>query len=219
MTKVIASYTLLLETSEGPQTVLVSKKAMKRIIFRYDHRAEVFKVSAPLHSSKQEIKMVFYEKESLILKLKKQKKVVQNNQYYYFGEAFPSYQAILASPNPISQVEFYQQTKRGFKNYLAKRTAYYEALMGIDVAHQVGVRDMKTRWGTNAIKRRKITYNLQLIHYHPDIIDAIIVHELAHYFIGGHQADFYALVYRYCPNYKQLAKNLKRGHYDNLSHH
>lgn len=219
MFAIIKKYQLELESIQGKVTLFVSKKHIKRIIFRYDATLGGFKVSAPVMTNKKEITALFYEKERQILALRARKNLPAQENYYYLGKLYDSYQAILDAPASLNTEEFNQLIRPTFLIYLKERTAFFEQLMKIPIEHKVRVRLMKTRWGTNSLHTRTITYNLSLLHYHPDIIDAIVVHELAHYFIGGHQADFYRLVTQYIPNYKELAKNLKRGNYANLHNH
>ena len=40
--------------------------------------------------------------------------------------------------------------------------------------------------------------------------DLVIIHELAHLREMNHSARFWAIVERYCPNYRQLREELKR---------
>ena len=114
--------------------------------------------------------------------------------------------------------ELNKKLKKWFLEIMKKRTTYYQKLMNISSNIVVKVRKMTTRYGSNSIYRSKnenhITYNTFLMHYCYDIIDAIIVHELAHCFIHGHGNDFYKVVYKYCPNYKQLHKYLVEGDFN-----
>ena len=72
---------------------------------------------------------------------------------------------------------------------------------------------MKTRLGSNSRKTNKLAFSLSLVHYSKDIIDSVIVHELAHYYEFNHSFKFYNIVYKYCPNYKILRKKLIKGIY------
>ena len=42
-------------------------------------------------------------------------------------------------------------------------------------------------------------------------IDAVIVHELCHIIHPNHSKNFYELVEKYIPNYKEIDKYLKRN--------
>lgn len=216
MVKTINKYELLLESKEGPQVLVVMKKNIRRIIFRYDDKNNSFRVSAPVSTAQKEIIALFYEKETQILALKahKQRPVIDN--YYYFGKRYNSYQDILGVDYIVTKTEYEKVIRNKFLIFLKTKTAEFERVMNIPLSHKVRIRTMKTRWGTNSLHTRTITYNINLLHFDQKIIEAIIIHELAHYFIGGHQDNFYHLVDQYCPDYKRLAKNLKRGNYANI---
>ena len=42
-----------------------------------------------------------------------------------------------------------------------------------------------------------------------EAIDAVVVHELSHIVYPNHSKDFYKLIEKYMPNYKELDKYLK----------
>lgn len=97
-----------------------------------------------------------------------------------------------------------------FLALLTRRNRHYEEEMHLPINH-VRVRNMSTRYGSNSVSNRSITYSLILMHYSLDVIDAIIIHELAHCLVSGHSKKFYNVVYSYCPNYDQLHLRLRRG--------
>jgi len=67
---------------------------------------------------------------------------------------------------------------------------------------------MKTMLGNcNRIKRR-IKLNSILARYDQKYLEAILIHELVHLNISGHQSDFYRLLTKYLPEYKKLRKEL-----------
>ena len=53
-------------------------------------------------------------------------------------------------------------------------------------------------------------YNKVLFHYNKAIIDYVVVHELAHIKHFDHSPKFWEMVEKYCPNYKELRKELKK---------
>ena len=68
---------------------------------------------------------------------------------------------------------------------------------------------MKTRWGVCNKKLQKVTLNYNLIYMDTKYLDYVIVHELSHLVYFNHSADFWALVGKYCKNYKQIRKEMK----------
>ena len=97
--------------------------------------------------------------------------------------------------------------------YLTDSVSKYKQLMGLTFQFNVKVRKMKTRWGVNSFKSKDVTFAFNLVHFSRPIIDAIVVHELAHFVVPNHSAKFYNLVNLYCQNYKKLHNELKKGNY------
>ena len=73
---------------------------------------------------------------------------------------------------------------------------------------------MKSRYGSNNKSTKTITYSLVLLHYSPEIIDSVIIHEIAHCFAYNHGDNFYKVVYKYCPNYDILRKKLIKAEFE-----
>ena len=103
-----------------------------------------------------------------------------------------------------------KKLRQWFLVLMSRRTRFYEAQMGLS-SNRVRVRQMTSRYGSNSLGNHSITYALVLMHYSLDVIDAIIVHELAHCLVSGHGPDFYSVVYKYCPQYKHLHQRLRKG--------
>ena len=64
------------------------------------------------------------------------------------------------------------------------------------------VKDMKTRWGSCNITKKRIWLNLKLIQYPPECLEYVILHELIHLRVPNHSAAFYAELDRYMPDWK-----------------
>ena len=60
-------------------------------------------------------------------------------------------------------------------------------------------------------QKKLLTFDKDLIHYSLEIIDSIVIHELAHYYYHDHSHSFYNMVLKYCPNYKELQRKLTYG--------
>ena len=70
-------------------------------------------------------------------------------------------------------------------------------------------RMMKSKWGVCNRLSKTITLNTHLIEHRIEVIDYVIIHELAHLVHFNHSKSFWNLVAKYCPNYKLLRKELK----------
>lgn len=112
---------------------------------------------------------------------------------------------------------FYNDIKKYANIYFENRILYYEQMMKIKQSYKVTCRLVTTRFGSNSRKTYHISFNLFLVHFNKDIIDSVVVHELAHDLYFDHSKEFYNVVYTYCPNYKQLHKALNFGNYEGVS--
>ena len=100
--------------------------------------------------------------------------------------------------------------KQIYFDYMIKTTRYYEHLMGITEPYNIKFKKMNTRFGSNSQRTHSIQYMDDLFYYSGDILDSLVVHELAHHFVFNHSKAFYDIVYKYCPNYNKDNKKLKR---------
>jgi predicted metal-dependent hydrolase len=76
------------------------------------------------------------------------------------------------------------------------------------IPSSVAIRKMKTRWGT-CRTNGKIMLNSELIKKRQVLIDSVILHELCHLKHHNHGKDFYALLEKLMPGYKNLRKELR----------
>ena len=82
----------------------------------------------------------------------------------------------------------------------------YEKKMNID-ANEFRVKNMRTRWGTCNIEKRRIWINLQLVKKPIECLEYVVVHELVHLLEKNHTNKFNTLVEEYYPAWRE-AKNL-----------
>ena len=71
------------------------------------------------------------------------------------------------------------------------------------------IKKMKTRWGVCNTKNHNVTLNIELFRYDFECLDYVIIHELAHFIEPNHSKNFWKIVEKYCPNYKEIRKKLK----------
>ena len=85
---------------------------------------------------------------------------------------------------------------------------YYSALMGLTPT-ALHITSAKTRFGSCSGKN-SISLSWRVMQYDERAIDYVVVHELAHIKHHNHGKQFYALIERYLPDYKERAKILKK---------
>ncbi len=91
--------------------------------------------------------------------------------------------------------------------YLMRRTEYFSEIMGLTPTG-IKVTSAKKRFGSCSAKN-SICYSWRLMLYPKEAIDYVIVHELAHIVHKNHSSEFYSLIEKYLPNYKELEKLLR----------
>ena len=74
--------------------------------------------------------------------------------------------------------------------------------------NKITIKQIKYAWGSCSSKKN-ITLNLELIKYSQQAIRYVILHELCHLKYMNHSRDFWNLVEKYMPNYKQVKKEFK----------
>lgn len=125
-------------------------------------------------------------------------------------------QIIVRSPENISKEQekvcIDKLIKKLFKNntqvLIAEKLPYWSRITQIDY-NQVKIRDATTRYGSCMPSKKNLYFSSRLIMLPEDKVDAIIVHELCHMKYKNHNKEFYDLVAKYIPNYKEIDKWLK----------
>ncbi|MEG1631881.1 MAG: M48 family metallopeptidase [Hydrogenoanaerobacterium sp.] len=97
---------------------------------------------------------------------------------------------------------------------LPARVKYYSEVMGV-APTGVKLTSAATRWGSCSGKD-SLCFSYRLMLLPSDIIDYIVVHELAHIRVKNHSALFYAEIERFMPDYKERVARLKAIQNGNL---
>ncbi|MCL2671782.1 MAG: M48 family metallopeptidase [Clostridiales bacterium] len=71
----------------------------------------------------------------------------------------------------------------------------------------VKINGAKTRWGSCS-NQKNLNFSWRLLRFPDEVIDYVIIHELAHLSEMNHSLQFWALVEAVLPNYKELRKRL-----------
>ena len=81
---------------------------------------------------------------------------------------------------------FYESVKIRFKPYIEDRVKYFSKMLGIKEKYRIEVHKARTRYGSNSMSTMTLSFNQILVHYSPEIIDSVVVHELSHHFVRNH---------------------------------
>jgi hypothetical protein len=95
------------------------------------------------------------------------------------------------------------------KQIIPSKVEYYSMLMNVKPTG-IKITRAKKRFGS-CNGKKSLCFSCYLMLYPDDAIDYVVVHELAHIVHLNHSKDFYNLVEKYLPDYKQREKLLKQN--------
>ncbi len=107
----------------------------------------------------------------------------------------------------IDKLTSLHETQLFTQEDIQKRVEYFSELMGLEYK-SLRFKKLKSMWGS-CNSRAIITLNSELMRVEQNLIDYVIVHELAHLQHMNHSKDFHNLVESYLPSAKEDRKKLK----------
>ena len=207
--------------------VEVTYKNIKNMHLRV--RDGIVKISAPFKIKEEFIKKFVNDNLDYIknqLKLQEEKQNAKNIKINDFITLFDRKYQILPISTKAKVTENFifvnedkdirNQIKNLFKNeflkYIITLTYKYFSIMSLQCEFpKIIIKDVKSKWGSYNKIKHEIIYASELMFYDEEVITYIIVHELSHILEFNHSKNFYDVVSKYCPNYKQIKNKLKRG--------
>ena len=99
-----------------------------------------------------------------------------------------------------------KEAKEMFKEYYEE---CFKNFKEASMKPELKIRKMKSKWGVCNVTNNTITLNQELIKLEPICLYYVIYHELSHLKHPNHSKDFWALVEKYVPNYKEIRKYMK----------
>jgi predicted metal-dependent hydrolase len=104
-------------------------------------------------------------------------------------------------PNKSAAITKIRKNLRADANtLLPKRVNFWSEKMNLQPAN-ILIKQYKAQWGSCS-RAGEVRLNWRLIGASREVIDYVVVHELAHLTFFNHSADFWLLVAKYQPNYK-----------------
>lgn len=102
----------------------------------------------------------------------------------------------------------YQRARELARHVLTQKAERYASLMQVTY-ERISIRDQKTRWGSCSGKGN-LNFNWRLILAPEEVLDYVVVHELAHRKEMNHSPAFWEIVERVLPDYKKRRQWLKQ---------
>lgn len=221
---------------DGLDIKLIKKRVLKNLYIRVKEPNGAVVVSAPIGYKEEEIKIFILKKLVDIRKIiaKLQFQYAQNKKEYISGErhclwgksytllveeGFNKYEITKEDNKIIFRLpvgvgleqkekyfnEFYRDELKKVLEILVEKVEKY---IGIS-ADEYRIKNMKTRWGTCNITKRRIWINLQLAKKPIECLEYVLVHEIVHLLEKNHTNRFHELVGRYYPSWKEAKRKLE----------
>jgi len=95
------------------------------------------------------------------------------------------------------------------RELVAELIAQWEKKMKLKVV-EVGIKKMKTKWGTCNAQAQRIWLNFELAKKPLDCIEYIVVHEMVHLKERNHNEKFVSYMNHFLPEWKQVKAELNR---------
>ena len=90
---------------------------------------------------------------------------------------------------------------------IPERVKYFAQIIGVTYG-QITIRHQKTRWGSCSSKGN-LNFNWKLVLLAPELLDYVVVHELAHRREMNHSKNFWKIVEAELPDYRERRRRLK----------
>lgn len=103
-----------------------------------------------------------------------------------------------------------QQRREGVEKAMKifpQRVAHFAEKMGVTYG-RITIREQKTRWGSCS-SAGNLNFNWKLVLMPPEVLDYVVVHELAHRKEMNHSAEFWKIVEREMPDYQERRNQLR----------
>ena len=198
--------------------VVINKKNNKNTYIRVKEDLKIY-VTTNYFVTNSMIKKLLDDNYSYLSKNIKRQSIKQkkNELFYYLGEV---YDIIIYDTKKIEIIDnrIYVKDEATLNRWLKKeiKRIYSERLVFLYNEFEenipypnLKIRKMTTRWGVCNKKTKTITLNSELIKYSIDKLDYVIIHELSHFIHFNHSKEFWLLVSKYCPRYKEIRKQLR----------
>lgn len=114
------------------------------------------------------------------------------------------------SPGTLLPEVITPEGKRKARALVTHRVEYFADKMGITYG-RIAMRNQKTRWGSCS-NEGNLNFNCRLLFLPPELVDYVVVHELAHRRHMNHSPQFWQEVERYLPDYRERRERLKEYH-------
>ena len=195
--------------------VVIQKKNNKNTYIRVKEDLKIYVTTSYFASKLYIYNLLEQNKEYLKKVLTKQEIKNENTSFNYLGKKYDVIICNIVNKVELDENKIYTPNEKELDKYIKKNTLelfkerldYNYNLFLENIPYpKLKIRTMKTRWGVCNKRDNSVTLNSKLIEYNIEALDYVIIHELSHFVHFNHSKEFWMLVSKYNPNYKQIKK-------------
>ena len=178
---------------------LKKRRGMKHCYLRIKEN-NLLQISANSYFTLDDAKKLIEKKRNWIEKHFSNKiSNLDDDSFYYLGKIYKK------NSSDFDLINFYKEKANEILPFVVDDKAEIMRLY----PSSLKFRNNKTRWGSCSFKNG-IILNTNLMKFPIKVIEYVVIHELAHIMHKNHSKQFWSLVEKYCPNYKELEIELKK---------
>lgn len=210
---------MYLEFDNNKYEVVIEKKNNKNTYIRVNDDLKIH-VTTNRYTSLRQIEKLLIENKDSIRKMinKKMHRKEVNSKFTILGKELDVIGLSTQKEPEVYGNKFYIKDVKNMDKYL-KEYAYIIFKERLDNVYSkikekipypnLKVRKMNSRWGVCNRRSVSITLNLELIKKDIKYLDYVIVHELCHFVEFNHSSEFWDIVSKYNPDYKEIRKEMR----------
>ena len=190
-----------IELNEKQVTVkLVNKKNVKHCYIRV-LKEDLIEIKSNIYFSLYDAKILVEKRKNWLENAIKKvsKNALLEDEFLYLGEVKK-----LQDYNIKNLDKFY---KNEIEKILPSIVETFSKKMDL-YPTSISYRKNKRTWGSCNYKNG-LNFNILLMKFPLEIMQYVVIHELSHIKHKNHSKNFWNLVEKYCPNYKQIEKEFK----------
>ena len=200
------------------EVIITKKLSNKNTYLRIKNDLKLYVTTSSLVSDRK-IKSIINENMDSIINMyhKQENKQESKDEFYFLGK---KYDKILTSNSNITlgdtkafigkNVDIDKWYKKQAEKLFLDRLNYWYNNFCFEIPYPtLTIRKMTTRWGVCNSKLKRVTLNLELIKKEVECLDYVIVHELSHFIEMNHSNQFWKVVEKNYPNYKNIRRKMK----------
>lgn len=191
-------YILKTENENIEIPIIRSKRKTLGLEVKYDGTV---KARVPMRASKRIIEGFIQEHESWIIRKRME-----------WAMRDESHKENSLNDSKILPAVETKEGKQKIRCLIEARVAYYAKMMNVTY-YNITMRNQKTRWGSCG-SQGNLNFNNRLLFMPEELVDYVVVHELAHRKQMNHSKAFWKVVETYMPDYKERREKLKEYHID-----